>query len=167
MVSCYKIILSFATSCALAPHIYYSQDHNLLSLECPLHMEVRAYGQLHRTASGSRCDSLKTRFPPTLTKQAVGTQLYFRHGSCDALLIVCITVCLSLGAGALIRYSALAIAWYCHLTAFQLWAFDLPLDQFSALSKPISQSQPLTWVSGNREGHWQYHWTQIICQCKH
>ena len=45
--------------------------------------------------------------------------------------------------------------------------FDLPLDQFSALSKPISQSQPLTWVSGSREEHWQYHWTQIICQCKH
>lgn len=56
---------------------------------------------------------------------------------------------------------------YCHFTAFWLWAFDLPLDQFSALSKPISQSQSLTWVSGNREGHWQYHWTQIICQCKH
>ncbi len=52
---------------------------------------------------------LKPGSPPTLTTQAVGTQLYFRHGSCDALLIVCITVCLSLGAGALIRYSALAI----------------------------------------------------------
>lgn len=64
-------------------------------------------------------------------------------------------------------HSAHTITQQCHLTAFKLRAFDLALDQFSALSKPISQSQPLTQVSGNMEGHWQYRWTQIMCQCEH
>lgn len=60
-----------------------------------------------------------------------------------------------------------SITQYCHLGAFEVWVFDLALDKFSALSKPISQSQALTRVSGNIGGHCQYQWRQIICQRKH
>lgn len=45
-----------------------------------------------------------------------------------------------------IWYSTLAITQYCPSAAFKLWAFDLALDQFSALSTSISQSQARMWV---------------------
>lgn len=109
---------------------------------------------------------LKPGSPSSLHKLAAPNYIL------DITLVMCFRRCAPHCTVVLVRelqiwYRALRITQICHLTAFWRWAFDLPLDQFSALSKPISQSQPLTWVSETREGPWQYQWTQIISQCKH
>lgn len=157
--------MKISVSTAVAPCICYSQDHNLSSPHSFLGLPS-SYGP---HGDQSILSAMKDVWKLVgFSKNQVLPAHYTNphgHGSSNVLLIVYSTLCLGLGTRALIWYSTLAITQYCHLTAFLLWAFYLPLDQFSALSKPIRQSQPLTWVSGNREGHWQYHWTQIICQC--
>lgn len=121
---------------------------------CPLHTEVQ------RLVSGGWLDSLKAGFPLSPHKPFIPNYIW------DTAPVMCLW-----GSAALCSLpylnSAHTITQQRHLTAFKLRAFDLALDQFSALSKPISQSQPLTLVSGNIEGHWQYHWTQIMCECEH